>query len=672
MSSPPHMQSFRDLSPAGAPGMKRSRFTYRHIQQLAASSTSCPLRVIAHLDLDCFYAQVEMVRLGIPDDKPVAVQQWQGLIAVNYPARSFGIGRHCNVSEAKKLCPDLIHQHVATWREGDAKWDYHPDAAANMATHKVSLDPYRLESRKILAIIKEELPPHLQKVEKASIDEVFMDLSAQVHTILLERFPELANPPPYDDPTEMLPMPSITALDWQADALVDLPDENAELEDPDWDDVAILIGSEIVRKVRIAIKDKLGYTCSAGVACNKLLSKLGSAYRKPNQQTVLRNRSIQHFLSDFKFTKMRNLGGKLGEQISQMFHTDTVKDLLSASVEQLKSKLGDDTGVWVYNTVRGIDTSEVNPRVQIKSMLSAKSFRPSITSFEQAVRWLRIFAADIFSRLVEEGVLENKRRPKTINLHHRHGTQTRSRQGPIPQGRKLDEESLLELARNLLSQIVSEGQVWPCSNLSLSVGGFEDGVTGNMGIGAFLLKGEEAQASKTGSGTATVDSETEIRPAEKRRRLDNGGIERFFAKRELSHGANPGLGSDDTAISGQSGQRLGTLKEEVMSGEPAGSEGVGKGDEVYNGKSESEPGPIITLTCSRCNASLDSPEELQSHQDWHFAKELQEQERVSQTFVNQPSASSSRAGNQKSTSTTPKRQGRPKKVERGQSKLKFG
>ncbi|MCV5132752.1 hypothetical protein OFL98_29120, partial [Escherichia coli] len=67
---------------------------------------------------------------------------------------------------------------------------------------------------------------------------------------------------------------------------------------------------------------------------------LGSGYRTPHPQTVLRNRSIQHFLSDFKFTKMRNLGGKLGEQISQMFHTDTVKDLLSASVEQLKSKLG--------------------------------------------------------------------------------------------------------------------------------------------------------------------------------------------------------------------------------------------------------------------------------------------------------------------------------------------
>lgn len=39
-------------------------------------------------------------------------------------------------------------------------------------TDKVSLDPYRLESRKILGVVKEALPASLQKVEKASIDEV--------------------------------------------------------------------------------------------------------------------------------------------------------------------------------------------------------------------------------------------------------------------------------------------------------------------------------------------------------------------------------------------------------------------------------------------------------------------------------------------------------------------
>lgn len=53
---------------------RKSRFTYKNLTQLALSSTACPLRVIAHIDLDAFYAQCEGVRLGIPEDQPLAVQ----------------------------------------------------------------------------------------------------------------------------------------------------------------------------------------------------------------------------------------------------------------------------------------------------------------------------------------------------------------------------------------------------------------------------------------------------------------------------------------------------------------------------------------------------------------------------------------------------------------------
>lgn len=56
-------------------------------------------------------------------------------------------------------------------------------------------------------------------------------------------------------------MPSIAALDWKADALIDLDEAETETDDPDWDDVAILIGSEIVRDVRAMVRDKLKYTC---------------------------------------------------------------------------------------------------------------------------------------------------------------------------------------------------------------------------------------------------------------------------------------------------------------------------------------------------------------------------------------------------------------------------
>ncbi|RYP12383.1 hypothetical protein DL765_007371 [Monosporascus sp. GIB2] len=580
----------------------------------------------------------------------------EGLIAINYPARKFGIGRHCTVTEAKKLCPQLISQHVATWKEGDERWDYHDDAATHIGTHKVSLDPYRLQSRKILALIKECLPQNQQKVEKASIDEVFLDLSAQVHSILLERFSELRNPPSHNDPTENLPLPPVTALDWQADALVDLDDADAETTDPDWDDVAILIGSEIVRDIRAEIRRRLGYTCSAGIANNKMLSKLGSGHKKPNQQTVIRNRAVQHFLSDMKFTKIRNLGGKFGDQVVSTFNTETVRELLSVPVEQMKLKLGYDTGMWLYNTIRGIDTSEVNSRTQIKSMLSAKSFRPVVNTADQAVKWLRIFAADIFSRLVEEGVLENKRRPRTLNLHHRHGNQTRSRSSGIPQGKILDEATLFDLANNLLGQIIAEGRVWPCANLSLSVSGFEDGITGNMGISSFLVKGGNLQgpkASSPGSGLVSPVAE----PPEKKRRVDRSNIQRFFPKRDTS---------SDTI-----GESFNNIDANEPSGSPVSAD-ADANDTPRSPTNRSGVGraSIPDHACSRCDARLETSDALQSHLDWHLAKDLHDEERGKAALASQSAGSRSQKGAHASSSSKRSARGRGK-IEQGQSKLKF-
>ncbi|KAH8660748.1 hypothetical protein BGZ60DRAFT_382120 [Tricladium varicosporioides] len=653
---------------------KKSRFTYKQLAQLALSSVSCPLRVVAHVDLDAFYAQCEMVRLGVAEDQPLAVQQWQSLIAVNYAARKFGLNRHVTITEAKKNCPTIICQHVATWKEGDEKWAYHDDAYKNIATHKVSLDPYRLESRRILACIKESLPVNLQKIERASVDEFFMDLSAQVHSIILDRYPELSGPAPYDDPTEQLPLPPTTALDWQADALVDLDTEETEDDDPDWDDVAILIGSEIIRQVRAAVREKLKYTCSGGIAQNKMLAKLGSAHKKPNQQTVVRNRAVQQFLSDFKFTKIRGLGGKLGEQIASSFNTDSVKDLLVVSAEHLKQKLGDDTGRWVYQTIRGNDSSEVNSRTQIKSMLSAKSFRPSINTQEQAIRWLRIFVSDIYSRLVEEGVLENKRRPKTMNLHHRQGGQTRSRQAPIPLGKKIDEAGLFELAKTLLGQIILDGRVWPCANLSLSVGGFEDGIAGNMGIGAFLVKAEEAKALSTGERPSDIPEIRQSRP-EKRRRIEQSmGIGRFFKTGSIEEydgefGAQCLSGIDtspaeiDTPTAGDEERTI--------------SSKLSRQNKASNTQEHvAELGNISALTqrhitdfiCDRCKIGLKSADDLLSHQDWHFAKDLMDEERA-QSSVSRPNASSQKMS---TGGSSKKKAGRASKPEKGQSKLAFG
>jgi DNA polymerase eta len=637
-------QPFLASSPI-VPLRRKSKFTFKQLNLLSQASTACPLRVIAHVDLDAFYAQCEMVRLGCPEDQPLAVQQWQGLIAINYPARAFNLNRHVTIAEAKKACPQIICQHVATWREGDDQWRYRPDSFEHIHTDKVSLDPYRFESRKILATIKEVLPaPPIQKVEKAGIDEVFCDLSAQIHGILLERYPELATAP-YDDPTEQLPLPPSTVLDWQADALVDLDVAETEDDNPDWDDMVMNIGSEIIRDMRVAIRERLKYTCSAGIARNKMMAKLGSGYKKPNSQTIVRNRAVQHFLSTFKFTKIRNLGGKLGDQVVETFATDELTELLKISIEQLKSKLGDDTGTWLYGVIRGEDTSEVNSRTQIKSMLSAKSFRPSINTFEQAVKWLVIFVNDIYARLVEEGVDDNKRRPRTMTLHHRQGGITHSKSMPIPSGKKIDNAMLLELAKALLGQIIVNGRAWPCANLSLAVGGFEDGVTGNKGIGSFLMKPEEMKAVEESIARSNTTTPVLDDSRQKRRKLNQEpSIDRFF-------GQSSSVGEEDD-------------QRDPEADVDDGNEPI---VEPPDPRHQLQQQGIARYFCQKCNKSVAETED--EHTDWHFAKELQAQDRASTTAssTNRPTLAASSSKPKKGTAS-----GSKPAPAKGQRKLAFG
>lgn len=580
-------------------------------------------------------------------------------------------------------------QHVATWKEGDAKWAYHEDAFAHIATHKVSLDPYRLESRRILACIKDVLPaPPVQRVEKASVDEVFLDLSAQIHAILLDRYPELSGPAPYDDPTESLPRPPTTALDWNTDALVDLDEDQTEDDDPDWDDITMLIGSEIIRSVRAAIRERLKYTCSAGIARNKMVAKLGSAHKKPNQQTIVRNRAIQQFMGGFKFTKIRNLGGKLGEDVVSKFGTEQVERLLDVSLEQLKWKLGDDTGSWIYELIRGEDTSEVNSRTQIKSMLSAKSFRPTINSYEQAVRWLRIFVADIFARLVEEGVLEHRRRPKTVSLHHRQGGQMRSRQAPIPSGRALDEIVLFDIAKSLLGQVIVDGRAWPCANLQLSVGGFEEGPTGNRGIGGFLVRGDEAKAVKHSlqDGDGHVPETGNSRP-EKR---SKSSIFKFLSRQGTSHGENeedPSCNYSDLDYSRGSSSPL-NASGDAHRPESNGNQqmpldlgrdetarpGVGNVSSHDYRRSKGITGTIETYFCKDCDKALPSASK-DEHQDWHFAKLVAADEKPTGLKYGSTTTQAKctvavaprKLGASKTTATQTQ-----KRMEKGQSRLAFG
>lgn len=123
-------------------------------------------RVILHLDCDCFYAQVEHERLGIPRDVPLAVQQWDGLIAVNYAARAAGVKRGMPTQTARELCSSIVLVHVNT-TTGEPGME----GTLDRQTAKADLGRYREASRRMFEVLEAAYDSGIV-VEKAGLDEV--------------------------------------------------------------------------------------------------------------------------------------------------------------------------------------------------------------------------------------------------------------------------------------------------------------------------------------------------------------------------------------------------------------------------------------------------------------------------------------------------------------------
>ncbi|KAI6122165.1 hypothetical protein EDD16DRAFT_1782340, partial [Pisolithus croceorrhizus] len=474
----------------------RPTITYRHIlsQNLGVRD---PLRVIALCDSDAFYAACERVRLGLDPSAPLVVQQWESLIAVSYPARKYGISRMDKVKDAKKKCPNLVTVHVATYKEGEGEPGYWEDI--DTRTHKVSLDLYRRESSKIINIMKQSVPSG--EIEKASIDEAFLDLSKPVRERLLERHPYLAKVP--DDAPEGAdsPLPPPPPIDWsQLGELVTLTAQGEESEPQDetsnyendhltsWHDVALSIGAELIAKLREEIFRQLGYTMSAGIARNKFLAKLCASYKKPNSQSILRNDAIPSYLRPMPFQKIRFLGGKLGDALAKEYDVSTVGDLLAVSlVDEMQNKFGENA-LWVYELLRGIDGSEVKERSALfKSMLASKNLPKPITALNDGQHWIRVLAAELALRLKDAREEVPTLWPKTIVLHARKGYETsRSKQAAFPFTRDVSVDAIASAGNKLWKELMGGSANINVTSVQLAFTGIEATETGQQSIDAFF------------------------------------------------------------------------------------------------------------------------------------------------------------------------------------------
>lgn len=474
-----------------------SKFTYKNLLDLndPNKAYNSPLAVICHIDMNAFFAQCEQHRLGLSDDDPVVCLQWNSLIAVSYAAREYGITRMDRLEQAKLKCPNLIAAHTAVFKKGDPLWKY-VDYVPSRINHKVSLDPYRREGKKILNLFRSEC----DLVEKASVDESFMDLGRLVFQRVIEAYSDILCrmsstedklPPLTELPSDLEFRGYVIAKTNEEGSGSAIAGTDSEYIIEDWDDLLILIGSQVCYDLRQKVQNELGYKTSGGVGRVKTIAKLASGFQKPDQQTIVRNDSIPMFLKYFKVTDFWSLGGKVGELVKEKLEDDnisTIRDTYETPEKLIKLLDNDvDLGTRLYKIVRGELRSKVEAKETIKSMMSNKNFRGnSVKSASDLIPWLNVFIGELILRNQDLDE-ENKAilRPIKITLSASGSTFIRhSKQCTINQPPK-DYDKLKSLYHSLVDNLVKQLEamwkeqnpkqpMYPIMNAGLGVSSFID------------------------------------------------------------------------------------------------------------------------------------------------------------------------------------------------------
>lgn len=520
-----------------------SNYKWRDLLKLNSKNEAylSPLSCIAHVDLNAFFAQVEQTRCGYSRDDPVVCVQWNSIIAVSYAARKYGISRMDSVKTAFEKCPNLVPIHTAVFKKGEDFWQYHdgygswnkdPNKRLSPELYKVSLIPYRREGRKVLKVFQE----HCDLVEKASVDEVFLDLGRLCfqRLLLLESNSDddyfdldidysvfqdirdifVSGSYDLDSTLPLVPEDVNEKIKFKGDIFnLVSSSSNPHYQLPnieDWDDVIFALSSHIVYYIRSYIEKTLGYTTSCGIARTKVVAKLGSNFKKPNAQTIVLNKYLNDFLDcgKFEITSFWTMGGSLGRSLSSLLklpskgsikyvrnsweNAQQLQNYIEIEIKQTnfipehnKSNFDniETLSKKIHELVNGEYRESLNPKPVVKSMMSNKNMRRNACgSLVDILSWFEVFCSELAYR-VEELEQEYKKiiKPNTVTIFLKTATgEIYRKSGTIfYRSSTFNSQALLKSASKLAEEFDSQVskdnniKVYPLANLNLSISNFD-------------------------------------------------------------------------------------------------------------------------------------------------------------------------------------------------------
>lgn len=300
-------------------------------------------RFIAHIDMDAFYASVELLRYpqlrgkpvviggrrivrnlarnaadGAPDETAFAtLRDYTGrgvITTATYEARALGVHSGLGLMKAAKLAPDAI-------------------------LLPADFDEYRRYSR----LFKEAVRTIAPQIEDRGIDEIYADLT-------------------------------------------DLVAPRAD------DDAAWLRAKNLAATIQRAVRDATGLSCSIGIAPNKLLAKIASDLEKPGGLTLLREADIPERLWPLPVRRINGIGPKAGERLETM-GIRTIGELARAEPMLLIERFGEKHGAWMHQAAHGRDERPVVTYSEPKSISRETTFENDLHAVHNREQLSRIFTA---------------------------------------------------------------------------------------------------------------------------------------------------------------------------------------------------------------------------------------------------------------------------------------
>ncbi|KAL0628071.1 DNA polymerase kappa [Plecturocebus cupreus] len=352
---------------------------------------------IVHIDMDAFYAAVEMRDNPELKDKPIAVGSMSMLSTSNYHARRFGVRAAMPGFIAKRLCPQLI-------------------------IVPPNFDKYRAVSKEVKEILADYDPSFMAM----SLDEAYLNITK--HLQERQNWPEdkrryfikMGNSVENDNPGKEVNKlseheRSISPLLFEESP----PDLQApgdeEQNNPEILQNSVVFGTsaeEVVKEIRFRIQQKTTLTASAGIAPNTMLAKVCSDKNKPNgQYRILPNRqAVMDFIKDLPIRKVSGIG-KVTEKMLKALGIITCTELYQQRA--LLFLLFSETS-WHYflHISLGLGSTHLTRDGERKSMSVERTFS-EINKAEEQYSLCQELCNELAQDLQKEGL---KGRTVTIKL----------------------------------------------------------------------------------------------------------------------------------------------------------------------------------------------------------------------------------------------------------------